>query len=160
MAAFVWRDGYRPYSDKSDPQAVGRAIESLRRKSGLVTPEIVVDAARSEHSPLHNEFEWDDGVAAEQYRIAQAGYLIRAVVMVPSTDNHLVRPTRQFVYVTSPEGQRGYTNVQTAMSDSELQVQVLARALSELKAWRAKYAHLKELAAVFNAIDEAASVTA
>lgn len=45
------------------------AIKELATADGKITPESVVDAARNAGHPLHPRFEWNDGVAAEHYRI-------------------------------------------------------------------------------------------
>jgi hypothetical protein len=150
---YQWRDGYRPQSAELDPVKVGRELDRIQKKHGLLTPELVLDSARPLSSPLHAGFEWDDCVAAEKYRLAQAGYLIRAVIMIP-TGQPEFPPTRRYVYVQTDAG-NGYENVVAAMSDYDLQDQVLLLALRELKAWQAKYKHLKELAAIFDALAEA-----
>jgi len=150
---YEWRDGYRPQSSDLDPVKVGRELDRLQKKHGLLTPELVLDSARPLSSPLHAGFEWDDCVAAEGYRLAQAGYLIRAVIMVPVGPSQ-IPPTRRYVFVQTEAG-NGYQNVVAAMSDYNLQDQVLMRALAELNAWRAKYKHLKQLAAIFDALAEA-----
>jgi len=59
-------------------EIVLKALEKLRKKNGgLLLPEKVIDSARSENSPLHKEFEWDESAAAHKYRIEQAEHLIR-----------------------------------------------------------------------------------
>jgi hypothetical protein len=147
---YQWRDGYRPQSNDLDPVKVGRELDRLQKKHGLLTPEIVLDSARPMSSPLHGGFEWNSDVAAEKYRLAQAGYLIRAVIMIP-TGQPEFPPTRRYVYVQTTDG-NGYENVVAAMSDYDLQDQVLMRALRELKAWQKRYKHLKELAVIFDAL--------
>lgn len=52
---------------------------AVRERYGDLTPANVVDAARDEDHPLHGRFEWDDAVAGEKYRLAQARQLIRVV---------------------------------------------------------------------------------
>lgn len=65
-----------------DAQAVGKELERIADVSGELEPHAVVDAARSEASPLHDYFEWDDSEAAEQYRQHQARHLIRSIRVV------------------------------------------------------------------------------
>ena len=36
--------------------------------NGVVTVDMVIDAAKNEDSPLHSHFEWDNDKAAENYR--------------------------------------------------------------------------------------------
>lgn len=54
-------------------------LEDIKRKRGALNPKLVVDAARSEDSPLHDSFEWDDTVAGEAWRREQARKIIMSV---------------------------------------------------------------------------------
>lgn len=47
--------------------------------NGRLTPDLLIEAARDPESVLHPRFEWDDSVAAVEYRRAQARALIRTV---------------------------------------------------------------------------------
>ena len=60
------------------PTAAG-AIRALAEKHGGITAEIVLQAAAKKSSPLHSHFNWDDSSAARQYRLVQAGELIRRI---------------------------------------------------------------------------------
>lgn len=78
--AYQWQ-GYAP---PVDAEVAFRALAEIdERTEGAVTAGAVVDAARSNDSPLHKAFEWDDGEAAEAFRRQQAMRLIRALVIVP-----------------------------------------------------------------------------
>ena len=146
---YKWRSGTRL---PVDAQAAGDTIEALRvRAGGQLSPAQVVDAARSEGSPLHPAFEWDDTVAAARHREDHARHLIGALVVVVSPAG-AEREMRAFVSVTQDHG-TGYTALQTAMSDSELRQQVVARAWRELLQWRERYEEYAELAAAHDAID-------
>lgn len=48
----------------------------VESNGGTITPQLVLDFARPEDSPLHSHFEWDDTKAAERYRLRQASSLI------------------------------------------------------------------------------------
>lgn len=54
-------------------------LHQIHASHGRLTPALVVDEARSEDHPLHDRFEWDDGIAGEAYRRTQARELIRSV---------------------------------------------------------------------------------
>lgn len=148
---YGWRPGSRV---NLDPQKAGEALNRLEKAhNGLLEPEMVVEAARPEDSPLHPHFEWDDTKAAGLYRVDQARELIRAVTIDISHSNIEPRTIRAFVNL-EVDGQQGYMSTPRAMSDVDLRKQVLARAFAELEAWRARHAELSELARVFSAIDE------
>ncbi len=151
------RYGWRPGSRiKLDAEAAGKEMERVRKSNGgALTPEVVLESARTHNSALHGHFEWDDAAAAEEYRLSQAGELIRAITVDISHSNvEPPRTVRAFVSVER-EGTRSYTSTLHAMTDAELRAQVLATAWRELLALREKYAGLEELARIFAAIDEA-----
>lgn len=79
------------------------AIAALEQ-DGRIRPGWVVEAARPDDSPLHGQFTWDDTVAAEAYRLAQAGRLISRVrLQVRTTRLGLAAPH----YVRDPEQMAG-----------------------------------------------------
>jgi hypothetical protein len=55
---------------------------------GRLEPDIVLEAARDERSPLHGEFEWDTEEAAYRWRLEQARALIRSVRVVVTVEDH------------------------------------------------------------------------
>lgn len=148
---YQWREGAR---QAAEAQPVGEELERLRiRHNGRLEPEWVVHAAKRLENPLHPLFEWDDSVAAQNWRVDQARAVIRAVEVVIEEAKE-AKPVRAFVSIVR-ENDRSYTSIADAMSDPELRGQVLRNALKELEAWRHRYAELVELATVFAAIDEA-----
>lgn len=149
---YAWRPGSRI---RIDAEKAGREMERIRKENaGSLTQEAVLERARSANSALHDHFEWDDGAAAEQYRLSQAGELIRSITIDVSRSNLETKPIRAFINVQRNE-ERSYTSTLHAMSDADLRRQVLEAAWRELLAIRKKYEGLEELARVFAAIDEA-----
>lgn len=115
---------------------------------GLLQPEIVVSKAKSPGSPLHDCFEWSDTKAAKEYRIWQARQLIRvSIEMIDGSSE----PMNVFVSLKSDRRKDGggYRVMTEVLSHAERRAQMLEEALEELNGFRAKYHHLKELAAVF-----------
>jgi hypothetical protein len=157
IAGYEFADGARfQPGAQQDPKEVGAHLEMLREKfKGELTPKDVLDDARNNNSPLHSFFEWDEGAAAEQYRLQQARGLIRSVVAIYT---HTDQPaTRVRAYVHVPEaGAPHYRDTKGAMSQAKTRDLVLQRAWRELSAWRARYRDLKQLADLFGAIDETA----
>ena len=112
-------------------------------------------AAKAKSSPLHDLFEWDNDKAGEQYRLWQARELIRVSIrFLPESGTN----TRVYVSLRSDrtEDGGGYRSMVEVMSDSDQRAQLVSDVLAELKAIREKYAELKELAEIFEAIDKAA----
>jgi hypothetical protein len=150
---YGWRPGSRV---KIDADKAGREMEDVRRQNGgALTPAALLERARSSNAATHDHFEWDDAVAAEEHRLAQASELIRFITVDVSRSNiEEPKPMRAFVSVER-EGERSYTSTAHALSDQELRRQVLDRAWRDLEAWRERHAELTEFAKVFAAIDQA-----
>lgn len=134
---------------KTAAQTAGEVCERLNAE-GRLTPTDLVEDSRPEDAPLHSEFEWDDDVAAEHWRMHQARNIINAIVVV----NEAPEPTqvRAFFQVTSPSR---YESVQTIIRRPDMYDTLLHRALSELSAFKDKYKQIKELNAVFAEIEKA-----
>ena len=120
------------------------------RHNGLLRVRDVVNYARDEETALHSCFEWDDGTAAEAYRLDQARDLIQVYVMVVEGSDE---PVRAFVSLqsdrTNPGG--GYRPLVLVMQDDERRAELLAQAMAEFHRWRDKYRQLKELGPIFTA---------
>lgn len=151
---YEYRDGWHP---SVDANIVGSMMEQIEDTHGSVTSELFLEASRSEDSPTHAVFEWNDGVAAEKYRLHQAARTIcaiRVVVKEVSEKYPEIKPPRAYVNVTEDDTKRAqYINVVDALSNEETRYAVLKRALRELQVFQEKYSSLSELTEVFAAID-------
>ena len=147
---YSWKD---QFSYKIPAEVVGKEFEKLERKNGGVTRENVLDSARSSNSPLHELFEWNDTVAAEQYRLQQATTLICALhIEVDSQDDE---PQKLRAYVNVGDERSGrFINIDTAFQNNETRDIVLERALRELKAFEKKYRALSEFSSLFAEINK------
>jgi hypothetical protein len=152
---YKFKPGSRYGGDGFEPQPIGEYLERIRVKHGCLKPEVVVAHAKPEASPIHRVFEWDDEVAAEEYRLIQARALCRSVVVEVQSDE-AAEPVRvrAFVSVTGDDNSRSYQAIQEVMQDDGMREELLATAWKELSAWRRKYQVLTELSTVFNAIDQ------
>ena len=146
---YAWREGTRA---KIDAQIAGEVIVRLAGKDESTAAEEIVKAARSPSSPLHPAFVWDDATAAEEFRLLQARNIINAIRMVDPETGALVRV---FVHIDSDEiPEPAYMTVSVVMSNPSLRDHALEAALRDLRAWRQRYADLKELAEVFVVVDK------
>lgn len=137
---------------KGTNPAIVRELRKLAdQNDGLLTPETVVEAARSPKSPLHQQFTWDDNKAAHEYRLWQARTLLRVTVEYLPTVKQNVRV---FVSLTPDreETSGGYRPLVEVLSDADQRKQLLADALAELQYFQKKYAMLKELAGVWREV--------
>lgn len=156
IGGYEFTDGARFQAGaKGDAKAVGEHLELLRQQfKGELTPKDVLDDARHDNSPLHTFFEWNDGEAAEAYRLQQARGLIRSVVAIYVREDAPAVRTRAYVHVPEPSAPH-YRDAGHAMQQTKTRQMVLTRAWSELAAWRKRYKDLKEFSDLFDVIDEA-----
>lgn len=155
IAGFEFSEGARFQPGAHvDAKAVGEHLELLRKQcKGELTPKDVLDDARHDNSPLHSFFEWDEGAAAEQYRLQQARGLIKSVVAIYVHDDKPAVRTKMFVHINEPSAPH-YRETSHAMSQSKTRKLVLERAWREFQQWRKRYADLKEFADLFDAADQ------
>lgn len=149
---YEWAPGAR-IGIKAQP--AGERIDYLREKKGsaLQAEDVLKDAVRK-RSPLHDHFEWDDGTAANLYRLEQARLLLRSIVRCKVTEDDKVT-RKAWVYISGGEEEEdegGYEDLDVAMKDSVLRQHVLNAAEREMVSFKRKYDGLVELAAVFDAM--------
>lgn len=150
-----WKPGYHA---KVDVVAAHEAIETIRNKNGGVAePEHIVKAAKAKSSPLHAAFDWDDSVAANEWRLNQARSMLRSIQIV--SDKPAEQPRRVFEVKRLPATENKparnvYSRLEDIMADPEARAELLARALRELLSFRQRYRQLQELAVVMRSVDE------
>lgn len=114
-----------------------------------ITPQNVVNLARNENSKLHNDFEWDNEIAGEKYRLSQAREMIQLLAFKPKEE--INEPTR--VYQISTE-KTVYKPVEVILQNNDEYQNLLKRALLELESFKKRYSNLVELEEVFLAINK------
>lgn len=129
-------------ASKADPQKIGEALTAItERNDGLLRPDDVVEAARNTRSPLYRHFEWDDSIAATNYRRDQARELIRVIRVVGEDE----QPRHAFLSVTTEADGAAYHTLNEVMSSEDLQLRVRRQALRDLEAWQRRYADLQDI---------------
>lgn len=129
---------------KADAQRVADEIGE-----NSITPEQVLEKARNDkNSELHKCFEWNDGIAAEKYRLIQARKIIINLAYVPKEKTD--EPVRCF-QITREKSVYMPTK-QFLVNNDEYQ-DLLKRAKVELESFKRRYATLSELETVFEAIE-------
>jgi hypothetical protein len=135
--SYRYRTGTRIVGVKAADAA--RELKRLQRLGRLQPPEIV-EAARPEEAPLHQAFEWDDGVAAEEFRLIQARQLIRAVQVVQNGQE----PRSIYAYVPSQEN--GYEPIEALIQHPDRFVLALNSALEDVSSAQRRVEELREAA--------------
>jgi hypothetical protein len=122
----------------------------IRERHGTLTPSIVLDEARDPDSPLHHRFEWDDGAAAEKWRLHQAGNLLR-VKFRRNTDGG-VQEVRAFWPVREGEDDGAeaphadYRPIREVVEDPVARQVMLNSMVRDANSFRRRYAHMQEFA--------------
>lgn len=125
-----------------------KALREIRKKEGgVLTSKMVLEYARDPDHPLHNFFEWDDSLAAERYRLEQAGHLVRhlyAVVVMKDSKKPEALPVRVYMHVKK-NGERQYVPYDEIAEAPDLADQVLENTKRDLENIMARYAAYKRL---------------
>ena len=137
-----------------DAQVIGERLETLGDE---LTPADLVADARNNKSPLHPYFEWDDSVAAGQYRLQQATQILTHIEIKIDDESQNDVPAYCNVEIERDEGNvRRYVPIDVVMSDAGLRAQVLELAWKELESWRNRYErYRKYLRPIFPVIEKA-----
>jgi hypothetical protein len=134
--------------------SVKEAITEIYNKYGSLTSELVLKEAKKKNSPLHEHFLWDDTEAARQYRLIQAGELIRRVKVTYSPTEDVNYKVRAFVNVVSDkeEDAKIYVPIKEALNNTNYREQLLAEAKRDAETFVKKYKVLNEVKDIVNTI--------
>ncbi len=105
-------------------------LAELQDASGRLTPESVVNEARSPDSPLHDLFNWDVEKAAHSHWLDRAREIIRSVHVVINTQRTIVKAP---YYVRDPDSEhkeQGYITISAVRGEPDLARQVLVAEFS------------------------------
>ena len=124
-------------------------LQKIYDQRGQLTPALVVEEASDPAHPLHSRFEWDNSVAGERWRKAQAQELIRSVKVVykQATERDPARSVRAFHAVRRPDG-NVYEPAERVVEDPFTRQLVLADMEREWKALKRRYEQFSEFAAM------------
>lgn len=155
ISGYEFSEGARFQSGAlQNAKEVGKHLEMLRKHcKGELTPQDVLKDAKNNNSPLHSFFEWDEGKAAEQYRLQQARGLIRSVVAIYTDGKNKAVRSKAYVHIAEATAPH-YRETGHAMSQAKTRNMVLQRAWRELTAWRKRYQDLKAFSELFDVMDE------
>jgi hypothetical protein len=150
--------------DISKANVTDEVLRIVAQADDHSAPRVLLEAARSPDSPLHRYFTWDDSLAGERYRLAQAGALYRTVKMQIVRMDAEAREIkfeqiRAVISVPSDrkkKDSKSYGRTTAVASDEQRRASVLRGIVREIVALRNKYAKFSELHDVWIAIDDAA----
>ena len=141
---YQWKTGARI---QADAQKAGEMCMKLADE-GRLTAKDLLNENRPADALLHNEFEWDDSLAAESWREQQARNIINSLLIVPEQSE----PVRGFFKIQQTE--RNYHPVTTILSRQDTTQRLFENAMRELMALQRKYQALEQFHKVWQAIAE------
>ena len=150
MSTYAWRPG-RNY--RANPDEAQEVFVKLKETVGLTSHSILREARRR-GSPLHGDFEWDDGVAGPLYRLIQARKLVRAIIKVdPKKDPQDTDSV--WVHTTDEGGEGMYESPLVVVRDPTLLSNAIHEARQYLRAGERRWQHLREVTRGFAAARKA-----
>lgn len=148
MAIYRVRRGARIPKD-ADPQKIGERFVVLREQLGrALSARDLVDDAAAPTSPLHPAFEWDQNVAADEYRLAQARLLLRSIIevdvqRVPQELLGQRHVPQEYAVVGTrlvhTEALGGYAALSVIRESEAARAEALAKCWRELRAWKVRW---------------------
>lgn len=153
MAAFSYEYTGNLGTHKVSAQVAGEVCEQLQQSAAGLSPQTLLDYSRDENAPTHDEFEWNDEVAAEKFRLKQAQNLIIDIRVVQV---NVVQGTKEKdrAFVVTPERKSAYVSIQSALDNDTWRESLLRQAKADSEIFLAKYQRLEELAKVNQAMTE------
>ena len=152
MAAYKYSYNGMEGFFKNSAEVAGPVCQHLKETVGL-TAKNLVEVSRDENAPLHNEFEWNDSVAAEKYREEQASCLIRHLIIV-RVDVEEIKPYKDRAFVHTGNKEQGYVPLKDALNNETWRENLLKTAYRDMQTFIAKYHRLEELTEVINDMNQ------
>ena len=148
---YKWRVGY---NFKTDPEKAAKVMNKLA-KGGQLNAENLVAVSRPKNAPLHDDFEWDDTKAAENWRKQQGRCMINSLLMIPEeSDKEEKEPIRAFFKVSQVESSQ-YESTEVLVRTQNGRDALRDQAQKELNSYRQKYRNVLEWTGAKEEIDRA-----
>lgn len=136
---------------KTSAQTAGEVCEQLESTIGLSAVNLL-DVSRAEDAPLHDEFEWDDETAAEEYRLQQARHIINCLCVKAEGAEKAAEPVRAFFKIE--KSAEMYDSLTVILRSEDKHAALLRAAAAELAAFQRKYNALAELQPLWEVIEQ------
>lgn len=143
------------YNQPVKAEVAAERFRDLEEKTGKLSAGDLLDSARPVEDEMHPCFEWNDGIAAEKWRMQQSRTLIGNLVCVAVTEEEeKPQPVRAYVNIAEHKNEGSYIGIVRALSDQEKRRAVFKRAMAELETFKEKYKSLSEFERIIGLIEE------
>lgn len=119
-----------------------------------ITPENIVAFARDENTELHKCFQWDDEIAAENWRKQQARMVVASFTVTVETEEHGAQSYR---LIEHDDTDKAYKPVVFTVRNEDEYARLLKQAKAELASFKKRYKAIVELSEVIDEIDRVLS---
>lgn len=134
----TWRKGTHI---KTSADIAAKVFDELAGKNQL-NAQALVDTSRPEEAPLHPEFEWNDAIAAEEWRKQRARNLITALVVIEEKEEEAV-PVQVYHHLDTDGS--NYKSISVIMQSQEDIETLRKQALQELISFKLKYKRILDI---------------
>lgn len=131
---------------------IAEVLRIRNENGGTLTERLLVDVASDPASPLHDQFVWDNDLAADGFRIVQARLLINRV-KISIQEGETVRVMPAFVSVIDGSGKRVRVGSERALANPDLLAQVLAQTRQQIHGLRNRLSAFDQATGVVAALD-------
>src|SRR5262245_2932887 len=128
-------------------------IATLADSSGYIEPQDVVNEARRASSPLHSEFIWDEGEAAERHWLDTARRLIRFVKLEITVEERMIESVAYVSDPDRPTKSKRYVDLTVAARSHDMARQVLLAEMGRIAAAIRRAQHISEVLGMRRELD-------
>lgn len=152
---------WKPGSRVKTPAEIADALvkENIDQHDGF-NAEAFFWSQQPEDAPLHNEFEWDKDKAFVAYNVTRSNYICRSLehVIIESEDSEpvVIRAFSSMPSYGEVEGDQDrivYRSTEGLLSNPRYRDVLIARAISDAKAFKRKYAQLSEASRIIQSLE-------
>lgn len=118
-------------TDNVNDVSVRDVLRGLYERDGKLTAESVLAEAQDVSSPIHSLFEWDDTIAAHEYRLEQARRVVRMTITTVEGET-----VRAFVHLRSVDS---YAPIEDALATTDWRQEILDKFRRDAEAFAAKW---------------------
>lgn len=127
-------------------------MERIESLYGSLTPQNILDASRPKKALFHKLFQWDDTLAAENYRLQQARTILNNIEVTVVSDGSL-KQINVYEVVKQPSSNQIYKSI-NSMTVSDIDF-IKERTLKELNILKDKLSVYKEFSKVTSSLHQA-----
>jgi len=153
MKQYKWKTTWGGFKPNVPIEVAVREFETIEDTYGKLTAKNLLKHSEDPKSPLHDMFEWNNSIAANRYRLEQAGKLINSVDIIVVSDGE-TREIGAYEIVRTDDG-NAYKNISTfTISDVDQLKEKTKEAINGLTKKLRVYSRFKEITFDLEAVVE------